>query len=168
MLSYCILLQLSSNERGIDGTTMKEKGRGWLRLKMIELDYDGNFLCVIITSGYMKRSSDHVFENNKYTKLKVVSFPVQSVSMLSYFFLSRRCWHGGRGQHFWHFQLRPPRLLRGGARPDRDWRRQSSHQHGEETRKEQGHRWPHSQIRSLWRTLSVLLSRVTCWQLCFL
>lgn len=68
-------------------------------------------------------------------------------------FLFRRCWHSSCGQHFWHLQFWPSRLLGGATRPERDWRRQSSHQHREEAGKEQGHRWPYPQIRKSWRLL---------------
>ena len=104
------------------------------------------------------RSAEPVRSNVSSRKRNVSFWRVRdiiiwfSLSMLVFFHF-RWGWHGSRRKHFWHLQLRPSRLFGGGACSDRDWRRQSSHQHREETGKEQEHRRPHSQIRSSWRML---------------
>ena len=54
------------------------------------------------------------------------------------------CW-----KYLWHFELRSPRLFWSGARAERDWRRQSSHQHREEAGEEQDYWRPHAQVEAL-------------------
>lgn len=123
----------------------------WIKLSILFFLQDSRFGEILDKLRLQKRGTG---KNTRFWAVRFsLNFHRNRSACIWFVFSFRRCWHGSCGQHFWHLELWPSRLLRGAAGPKCDWRRQSSHQHREETGKKQGHWWPYPQIRKSWRLL---------------